>query len=254
LRVAEVVGTDVVAVARGETCGEAARRMLERDVLGALVEPEPGESSPGIVTARDLLELVGEGQDPATTPVSACFTPEASTAAPSWSLEHAAEAMLEGGFRHLVVVEDGRRLGVVSIRDIVRVWTRERVWRRAIQIREALETGFPTFSGAETVREAARGMAGHGVGAGLVQRAPRARPRIVTERDVLELMAAGGDPGAERVVDHLSKRMTYSAPDWSLKQAAEAMIRGDFQYVVVVDPTGALGILTMRDILRRWLD
>jgi CBS domain-containing protein len=152
------------------------------------------------------------------------------------------------------VVGDGRRLGVVSIRDIVRVWTRERVWRRAIQIREALETGFPTFSGQETVREAARGMAAQGIGAGLVQRAPRARPRIVTERDVLELVAARSDPGAERVADHLSKRMTYSAPDWSLKQAAEAMIKGDFQYVVVVDRAGALGILTMRDILRRWLD
>jgi signal-transduction protein with cAMP-binding, CBS, and nucleotidyltransferase domain len=46
-------------------------------------------------------------------------------AAPEWSLERAAEAMVKGGFRHLVVVENGETVGVLSIRDIVRCWTRD---------------------------------------------------------------------------------------------------------------------------------
>ena len=97
-------------------------------------------------------------------------------------------------------------------------------------------------------------MVSHGLGAALVESSPKARPRLITERDVLELVASGAEPGRERVAEHLSNRFTYSAPDWSLKQAAEAMIKGDFQYVVVVDRTGTLGIIAMRDIFRRWPD
>jgi CBS domain-containing protein len=44
-------------------------------------------------------------------------------AAPDWSLERAAEAMVRGGFRHLVVVDGGETVGVLSMRDIVRCWT-----------------------------------------------------------------------------------------------------------------------------------
>jgi CBS domain-containing protein len=47
----------------------------------------------------------------------------AKAAASDWSLEQAAEAMLHGGFRHLIVTDDGEVVGVVSMRDIVRCWT-----------------------------------------------------------------------------------------------------------------------------------
>ena len=46
-------------------------------------------------------------------------------AGPDWSLEHAASEMSTRGIRHLVVFEDGELVGVLSIRDIVRVWTSE---------------------------------------------------------------------------------------------------------------------------------
>ncbi|MGH2948027.1 MAG: hypothetical protein ACRDPC_17540 [Solirubrobacteraceae bacterium] len=39
--------------------------------------------------------------------------------------------------------------------------------------------------------------------------------------------------------------MTFAAPDWSLKQAAEGMPTGDFQHVVVVEPAGIVGIIAM---------
>jgi CBS domain-containing protein len=253
LRVDDVMTTDVLAVRRENSFADAARRMMEREVLGALVDPEAGERRPGIVTARDVLLVVAEGHDPRTTAVRERFTPQATDAAPQWSLERAAETMLEGRFRHLVVTDGDETLGVVSIRDIVRAWTGGRAWRRAIQIQEAMSRDFLTFSGDEPLLEAAGEMAAQPIGAAVVDPG-RGRPQIITERDVLALAAAGGDPHGERVKQHLSKRMTYSASDWSLKQAAEAMITGRFQHIVVVDRRGTAGIISMRDILRRWLD
>ena len=67
-------------------------------------------------------------------------------------------------------------------------------------------------------------------------------------------MARGEDPDNEPVSDHLSPRMTFSAPDWSLTQAAQAMIKGGFLHIIVVDGRGTAGVISMRDILRRWCE
>ena len=66
------------------------------------------------------------GEDPSTEPVGNHLTEELITAAPDWSLEQAAEAMLEGGFRHLLVVNGGELEGILSMRDIVRCWSGDR--------------------------------------------------------------------------------------------------------------------------------
>ena len=50
------------------------------------------------------------------------LSPELTFAHPDWSLERAAEAMVSGGFRHLVVVDGGELTGILSMRDIVRCW------------------------------------------------------------------------------------------------------------------------------------
>ena len=43
-------------------------------------------------------------------------------ATPEWTLQQAAETMVRAGFRHLVVVEGHEVIGLLSMRDIVRVW------------------------------------------------------------------------------------------------------------------------------------
>ena len=45
----------------------------------------------------------------------------------------------------------------------------------------------------------------------------------------------GQGPRPEKVGDHLSSKLTFAAPDWSLERAAEAMVRGGFRHLVVVD-------------------
>ena len=81
--------------------------------------------TPGIVTERDLLLSIGAGEDPDAEPVAGHMTESVITAAPDWSLEHAAAEMSRRGVRHLVVFEGGEVVGILSMRDIVRVWTSE---------------------------------------------------------------------------------------------------------------------------------
>lgn len=114
----------VLTVGPEHTLREAARLMAERGV-GAAVVTDPDGHGPGILTERDLLLSLGAGQDPDSEPVSAHLTREVVFAEPSWSLEEAAAAMVNGGFRHLIVVERGEIVGILSVRDVVRCWTDE---------------------------------------------------------------------------------------------------------------------------------
>ena len=95
-------------------------------------------------------------------------------------------------------------------------------------------------------------MAERGVGAAVVMDPDSQGPGIVTERDILESIARGQSPDSEKVADHLSANLTFAAPDWSLERAAEAMIKGGFRHLVVVDGSETVGVLSMRDIVRCW--
>ena len=112
----------VLTVGPGHTLREAARMMSEKGVGAAIVvdEEAPG---PGIISERDVLISIGRGQDPDAEPVSDHMSASVITAAPDWSLERAATDMAARGIRHLVIVEGGELVGVLSMRDIMRVWT-----------------------------------------------------------------------------------------------------------------------------------
>jgi CBS domain-containing protein len=112
----------VLTVGPGHTLRQAAQQMVRRKV-GAAVVMDPEGEGPGIVTERDLLRSIAEGQDPDAELVGDHLTAELVLAEPDWSLEEAAVAMVRGGFRHLVVVDGGETVGVLSVRDIVRCWT-----------------------------------------------------------------------------------------------------------------------------------
>ena len=103
---------------------EAAQGMSARGV-GAAVVLDPEAPGPGIVTERDILNAVGNGLDIDEAKVADHLTSGIVYASPDWSLERAAGVMVERGFRHLVVVEGGEIAGVLSVRDIVRMWTKE---------------------------------------------------------------------------------------------------------------------------------
>lgn len=116
--VAEIMATELVQVEAGAPLAEAAARMHERRVGAALVFTE--ERLGGILTERDVLRAVAEKRVEATT-VGDWMTGQPETIDPSDSTGTAAALMIHGGFRHLPVVELGKVVGIVSIRDLVRV-------------------------------------------------------------------------------------------------------------------------------------
>ena len=105
-----------------------------------------------------------------------------------------------------------------------------------------------------SIREAARLMSRRRVGAAVVLDPDGQGPGILTERDVLDAIGAGQDPDAERVADHLTADVVYAAPDWSLEEAAVAMMRGGFRHLIVTDGGEIVGMLSVRDVVRYWTD
>jgi len=112
----------VLTVGPDHTLRQAASAMARRQV-GAAVVLDPEAPGLGILTERDILLSLGEGQDPDSERVADHLTSELVFAAPDWSLEQGAAAMVRGGFRHLIVIDEGEAAGVLSVRDIVRCWT-----------------------------------------------------------------------------------------------------------------------------------
>jgi CBS domain-containing protein len=119
-------------------------------------------------------------------------------------------------------------------------------------VREGMTEVLLTVGPGHTLREAAAAMCRRHVGAAVVVDPDQPGPGVITERDILIAIGRGKDPDEERVADHLTARLTFAAPDWSLEQAAETMVRGGFRHLVVVDSGELAGVLSMRDIVRVW--
>jgi CBS domain-containing protein len=122
-----------------------------------------------------------------------------------------------------------------------------------MQVRDGMSSVVLTVNPGHSLREAANAMAERRVGAAVVIDLEQPGPGILTERDLLQSIGSGQDPDRERVSDHLSSQLTFAAPDWSLEAAAEAMVRGGFRHLVVIDGGTMIGILSMRDIVRCWV-
>jgi CBS domain-containing protein len=116
--VEEIMSRDLVTVDAETSLAVAARTLDGRRVGAALVLA--GERLAGILTERDVLRAVAAGRVEGTT-VAEWMTPGPETIEPSDSTAHAAMLMIQGGFRHLPVLDGDRAVGIVSIRDLMRV-------------------------------------------------------------------------------------------------------------------------------------
>jgi CBS domain-containing protein len=123
--VPDIVKDQVIAlVAPTVTVRDAAEIMAERHI-GALLVGD-GDKMIGIFTERDVLtRVVARGLDPDITVLESVMTKNPDTVLPDEMALDALERMRSKGYRHLPVVEDGKLVGIVSIRDLYSAVTTE---------------------------------------------------------------------------------------------------------------------------------
>ena len=100
----------------------------------------------------------------------------------------------------------------------------------------------------DSIAEAARHMTARKVGSAIVM--TDEGPGIITERDILRAVAAGGDLETARVEDYMTHNAITAFEDWDLREAAECMSTGGFRHLIVLGSGGQVeGILSIRDLL-----
>lgn len=119
--VGDAMSTDMLRVGPGHTLRQVAEALARRKVGSAIVHDTDGEGI-GIITERDILRSVAAGESPDEETAADHQTTEVVFATTTWTLYEAAEAMRRGGFRHLVVLDGGDVVGIISVRDIVNAW------------------------------------------------------------------------------------------------------------------------------------
>lgn len=110
---------NLLSVSLTATVTEAVALMDEKSLGSVLVRDAAGAMA-GIFTERDLMRrVVRQGRDPKTTPMSAVMTPDVRKVPSTESIVEVLRLMIEHGYRHMLVVDGGKPVGVVSIRDLM---------------------------------------------------------------------------------------------------------------------------------------
>jgi CBS domain-containing protein len=118
MHVSDLMTQAAVTDAADDTLAEAAAKMRQQQT-GSLLVME-GESLAGIVTERDVLKVVGAGQDPKSVSLRDVMTTDVVTIQPDTHVRDAAQIMFDKWFRHLpVTTPDGKVVGIISLRDLL---------------------------------------------------------------------------------------------------------------------------------------
>src|SRR5215510_10700256 len=113
-----------------------------------------------------------------------------------------------------------------------------------MHVRDAMSRSVLELGPEHTLRQAAQLMSARRVGSAIVIDPDGSGVGIITERDVLNAIGAGLDPDVERTASHLTWDVVYAGPDWTIADAAAAMVRGGFRHLVVLDGDEGLGIIS----------
>lgn len=118
-------------------------------------------------------------------------------------------------------------------------------------VREAMSTQVHTMGPDHSLREAARLMHDRGVGS-IVVVDPDVGVGVLSERTLVMAIADELDTDKERAGDHFARDAAYAAPEMTLEEATEAMRRGGFRHLVVLEGNDVVGLISMRDIVKAW--
>lgn len=115
---ARVMSTDLRTVSPDTLVEEAAGKMLANEISSLVVVDDEGHLE-GILTTTDFVRIVAERHPKAETPVSAYMSTDVTTANAQEPIEKVADAMINGGFHHVPVVDDTEGvIGMVTTTDL----------------------------------------------------------------------------------------------------------------------------------------
>ena len=120
MRVKDAMSPISAIVGPQHTLQQAATRMVQHKT-GAAVVLDGALPGPAVVTERDLLRAVAAGRDPGEAYVEDHMTLDVVSAAPDWPINEAAATMVKHGVRHVLVFDGSDLVGILSMRDVVRV-------------------------------------------------------------------------------------------------------------------------------------
>ena len=135
--IADVMSRPAVTAGTSETVAEASARMQER-LVGSVVVVDDARPV-GILTERDLVRFAAVGGDPTSTKVSELMTEDPSTIAPHVEVREAWDLLAERGYRHIPVVRGAELVGIVTMRDLMRVAQLQPMPGSAIDVPQGLK-------------------------------------------------------------------------------------------------------------------
>jgi CBS domain-containing protein len=117
MQVSDIMHSEVVTVSSQDTFADAARILHEHRISSVVVME--GDRPAGIVTERDVVDVVAAGSDPSSLTVARQLSTELATSDPKTDIADAARLMAQRQIRHLPVVDRGKLVGIISIRDLI---------------------------------------------------------------------------------------------------------------------------------------
>jgi CBS domain-containing protein len=117
MKLGSLVGGSATVIGPEATVADAAEIFID-DGVGSLGVVD-GPNLVGIITERDVVRCVAEGSDPEEESVADWMSDAPDTFSPDVEIEEAAAWLLEVGYRHMPVMQEGELLGIVSIRDVL---------------------------------------------------------------------------------------------------------------------------------------
>lgn len=242
--------------AADEAVRSACRLMRERGA-GSVLVVDKRECLCGIFTGRDAVRLLAKGTGVKTAHLAQAMTRSPAAIGPSSSAIDALRAMIEGGFRHVPVIEDGRIHGVVSRGDFKGMELEEFARRQAgratgatldRRLSDVVGNAKPlTLSTHETVQEACRSMRRRKCGYVLVVDRNGRLSGIFTGRDAVRVIAEGKDAASIRLSSAMTKRPMTLTSECRAIEALRVMNDGGFRHLPVVENDSILGVVTRGD-------
>ncbi|MFP3952451.1 MAG: cyclic nucleotide-binding/CBS domain-containing protein [Candidatus Bathyarchaeia archaeon] len=245
--VRDIMSTDVVTIEPGSNMKMAARLMGAMRI-GSLVVLD--EEPIGIVTERDLLsKVMAKGRDPSKVRVSSVMSSPLVTISKESTIKGAAKTMISGKGR-LVVLEDGRMIGIVTASDLIK--SLPDAPDTLLQVEGFMTSPVVTRPYDTSVVDVARLMGKERIGSVIITE-NELPGGIFTERDLLTTLLAEGIDLDVPVGDYASSPIIVAGKRITAHEAAYIMTTHRIKRLPLVDEDEVLvGIVTARDLVEAY--